>query len=100
MEFNLRPWHILIWLLSVAATTWMDFYGIKLGLVPAVLRVFVIVPMCTYSAIWAVTTFDEGTHEDWQKIIVDDHRSLGTKLAVGGVLAALIISVFWAAVQG
>lgn len=71
------------------------------GVVKSILRILILVPLCTELGIWAVNKWDQRTPGgSFWSILTDEEYSLGTKLAVGLVLAAIIYGVFWLAIQG
>lgn len=66
-----------------------------------VVRLLIVVPLATCLALGAVLLFDHWTPDDWLASLTDDqHGNLGTKLAAGIVVASLVLSVFWLAIQG
>lgn len=64
------------------------------------IRILVLAPLCLFLAIGGVILFDKLTPDDWLLGLTDDqHGNLGTKLATGIVVAAIILSMFWVGVR-
>jgi len=64
------------------------------------IRIIVLAPLCLFLAIGGVLLFDHLTPDDWLIGLTDDQKgNLGTKLATGIVVAAIILSMFWVGVR-
>jgi hypothetical protein len=91
-----------LWLFCLLMST--QLWGMvadPFALIRYIVRLLVVVPVATLLALGAVVLFDHWTPSDWLEDIADDeHGNLGTKLATGIVVASLILSVFWLAIQG
>lgn len=70
------------------------------GVIKSILRILILVPLCTELGIWAVNKWDQRTPEDWWLVISNDEANWSTKLAIAIVLFAIVIGVFWVAIQG
>jgi len=91
-----------VWLclLGASAFLWGPL-GDRYAMVRYVVRLLIVVPLATCLALAAVVLFDHWTPDDWLVSLTDDHHgNLGTKLATGIVVASLVLSVFWLAIQG
>jgi len=87
-------------LLAGSAFLWGPV-GDPFAMVRYVVRLLIVVPLATCLALAAVLLFDHWTPDDWLLSLTDEHHgNLGTKLATGIVVASLVLSVFWLAIQG
>lgn len=93
---------LVVWLclLAASALLWGPL-GDPYAMLRYVVRLLIVVPLATCLALGAVLLFDRWTPDDWLASLTDDHHgNLGTKLATGAVVASLVLSVFWLAIQG
>ncbi|MCA1961483.1 MAG: hypothetical protein LDL33_11885 [Desulfomonile sp.] len=91
-----------VWLSVLAGSAFLwGAVGDPYAMVRYVVRLLIVVPLATCLALAAVLLFDRWTPDEWLASLTDDHHgNLGTKLATGVVVASLVLSVFWLAIQG
>jgi len=115
-KLNLMPWVVGFgaWLVAVVVSVFVydalppqyipDQGFMNVGdpyaVMRSAIRIIVLAPLCLFLAIGGVILFDKLTPDDWLISLTDDqHGNLGTKLATGIVVAAIILSMFWVGVR-
>lgn len=115
MRYRVAIVGFLIWLGAVALSaliydalppTWVESQrkfmqvGDPWAVLRSAIRIIVLAPLCLFLAIGGVILFDRLTPEDWLVSLTDDQNgNLGTKLATGIVVAAIILGIFWVGVS-
>lgn len=115
-RLNLMPWLVGFgaWLVAITASVFVYdalppqyipdqgfmSVGDPYAVMRSAIRIIVLAPLCLFLAIGGVILFDRLTPDDWLISLTDDqHGNLGTKLATGIVVAAIILSMFWVGVH-